>query len=636
MTYLNVAAAALNQTPLDWKGNAGRIRNALDAARMKDVHLLALPELAVSGTGCEDAFLAPETWQNSLQILFELLPATRGIVTTLGLPLRVGGSTFNAAALVADGELLGFVCKRQAPFDGVRYDARWFAAWPNHSRFDLKLNGESYPTGDLTFLFEGIRLGVEFFDTLPETGNASDDFSGDFAETLLQPERRCDIVINPTASFFQLGKYEKRRNDVARRSRELNAVYVTANLLGNESGALIYDGSAFIAACGNPIAESRRFSFSDMQLAVATVDIKTKTSTSTQSAAAQNPVETNRNLEFAQAVSLGMFDEMRKVKAGGFTLSLSGGADSATVAALVWLGVQFGVRELGVESFAGRFVRWFAKEGVAALQKPDDLVAELLTCVYQRTKNSSETTRNAAAKLARAIGAKFYEFDVEPLVQSYMQMVERQIGRKLQWETDDIAMQNIQARVRVPGVWLLANLNGSLLLATGNRSEIAVGYSTMDGDNCGGLAPIAGIDKSFLQNWLKWLQNDGPILETARVTLPALRAINVQQPTAELRPPKAGQTDENDLMPYTILNAIEGWMIRDQLSTSEILERLTKTFPDHPEEQLKTWLERFQTLWRRNQWKREKSAPGFHLDTYNLSPRWGCRFPAISGDGATQ
>jgi NAD+ synthase (glutamine-hydrolysing) len=620
MSMLTLAAASLNQTPLDWRGNFERIRQALAVVRDKGVNLLALPELAISGYGCEDMFLFRETWDQSLQSLFDLLPETRGLVTTLGLPLRVGGSTFNASAVVADGDLLGFVCKQHSGFSGTNYDTRWFAPWPAHSRFELELNGQSYPVGDLTFMFDGVRLGVEFCD-LPDD---------DIVETLLAPERNCAIVINPSVSCCQLDKCPRRRRLLQQRSVMLNTAYLTGNLLGVESGGMIYDGSAFVISRGDVLSQTQRFSFADMQMAVSPVDVQENVPGNTTTDMPDGATFD----EFARVVSFGMLDYMRKTRAGGLTLSLSGGADSAAIATLVWLGVQFAVQELGLEGFIARFRD---VKNINSAKSVNDIMARLLTTVYQRTQNSSDTTYHAAKSLANAIGATFYEFDVEPVVQAYTQMVEQQIGRSLAWETDDIPLQNIQARVRVPGVWMLANLSGSLLLSTGNRSEAAVGYTTMDGDTCGGLAPLSGIDKFFLQSWLRWMEQTGAMLTSwQRLSLPVLNAVNDQKPTAELRPVSATQTDETDLMPYEILNTIEGWFVRDRLSQAEILTRLEEKFTNHPREQLVAWLERFHTLWCRNQWKREKSAPGFHIDTYNLSPRSNFRFPVISGEITTE
>ena len=209
-----------------------------------------------------------------------------------------------------------------------------------------------------------------------------------------------------------------------------------------------------------------------------------------------------------------------------------------------------------------------------------------------------------------------------------MARIEDVLGRKLTWQTDDVSLQNIQARVRGPSVWLLANVKNALLLATSNRSEAAVGYATMDGDTCGGLSPIAGIDKAFLLRWLSWLETEGP---RSVHPIPALAAVTQAPPTAELRPLTSKQTDEDDLMPYPVLDAIERAAIRDKEPPREVFRFVRSQFPDYPTGQLCLWVERFFRLWCRNQWKRERYAPSFHLDDENLDPKTWCRFPILSG-----
>ena len=177
-------------------------------------------------------------------------------------------------------------------------------------------------------------------------------------------------------------------------------------------------------------------------------------------------------------------------------------------------------------------------------------------------------------------------------------------------------------------MWLLANLDRRLLLATSNRSEAAVGYATMDGDTSGGLSPIAGIDKAFLRRWLVWLETTGP---EGLAPIPALAAVTAQAPTAELRPPAAGQTDEGDLMPYELLDAIEGSAVRDRRTPIEVFQEMRARFPELAPDQLVLYVERFFRLFCRNQWKRERYAPSFHLDDKNLDPRTWCRFPILSG-----
>ena len=180
---------------------------------------------------------------------------------------------------------------------------------------------------------------------------------------------------------------------------------------------------------------------------------------------------------------------------------------------------------------------------------------------------------------------------------------------------------------------MLANLNNALLLATSNRSEAAVGYATMDGDTCGGISPISGIDKAFLRQWLRWLETDGC---EGVAAIPALSLINAQAPTAELRPSAAHQTDEDDLMPYPVLDAIERAAIRDKQLPADVCRVIGGQFPDYTAAQIVLWVRRFFTLWSRNQWKRERYAPGFHVDDKNLDPKTWCRFPILSSGFADE
>ena len=336
------------------------------------------------------------------------------------------------------------------------------------------------------------------------------------------------------------------------------------------------------------------------------------------------PCHYSKEEEFTHALTLGLFDYMRKSWSRGFVVSLSGGADSAACATLVGLMIERFTAELGLDAWSQR---------VPYLGFGPDVTKEaikeaLLTCVYQSTKNSSETTRRAAETVAQAVGARFDVWDVEEMVGKMRGLVEGTLERELTWERDDHTLQNVQARVRAPGIWMLANALNALLVSTSNRSEAAVGYATMDGDTSGGLSPIAGIDKAFLREWLRWMETTG---SEDFPPIPELTVINAQAPTAELRPLEHTQTDEDDLMPYPLLDAIEGAAIRDKRSPREVREEMRLRFPQYEPERLEGWIVRFFQLWSRNQWKRERYAPSFHLDDKNLDPKTWCRFPILSG-----
>src|SRR5688572_27612081 len=130
MKLIKVAAAVLNTTPLDWAGNQRVMLGAIAEARRQGVSILCLPEMCVSGYGCEDAFHSPATARTAWQVLQEVLPETRGVVVSFGLSLVHQNGIFNCAALVADGKVLGFVAKRFLAGDGIHYEPRWFKPWP--------------------------------------------------------------------------------------------------------------------------------------------------------------------------------------------------------------------------------------------------------------------------------------------------------------------------------------------------------------------------------------------------------------------------------------------------------------------------------------------------------------------------
>jgi NAD+ synthase (glutamine-hydrolysing) len=647
MKLIKVAAAVLNQTPLDWAGNVDHIRGALALAREEGASVVCLPELCLTGYGCEDAFHAPGVARKAWQLLHEIAPATRGLVVSLGLPVWHLKSLYNMAALLVNGRIAGFAAKQHLAGDGIHYEPRWFKAWPAGVRALLTDDeGRAYMAGDLVFDVGGVRFGFEICE---------DAWAADRPGISLS-QRGVDVILNPSASHFAFGKNAVRQRFILEGSRAFNAAYVYANLLGNESGRVIFDGEAMIASGGRLLATMERFSYQDFHVVSAQVDLDINRSTQARSFAAvadlagqeagcitapfvwpeldpepagraAEPWEAAPDLkleEFSRAVPLAMFDYLRKSRSRGFVVSLSGGADSTSLVVLIRLMIELGTEELGIEGFK-RKLAWHRE-----VQEATDLaglVRALLTTAYQASGNSGSVTREAARAVAEATGARHMEFDISALVSGYTSMVEGGIGRALTWETDDVTLQNIQARVRSPGIWMVANLLGALLLSTSNRSEAAVGYATMDGDTSGGLSPIAGIDKAWLREWLRWMERYGP---AERHPLPVLSLVNAQAPTAELRPPGSHQTDESDLMPYPLLDAIERAAIRDKAMPLDVLRQMQLRFPQYALPQLTTWVGRFFTLWCRNQWKRERYAPSFHLDDENLDPKTWCRFPILS------
>lgn len=648
MNNIKIAGCALNQTPLDWTGNLNRIRESLQMARKEGIALFCLPELCITGYGCEDAFFHPHVCEEAMKSLIALAPETKGIAVSIGLPVYHHGVIYNCSAMVADGNILGFVPKKSLAGDGVHYEPRWFKAWES-GRVDKLLVGKTaYPFGDVYFKLGGVKVGFEICEEAwvanrPGVGLA---------------RKAVDVILNPSASHFAFGKLATRQRFVCEGSRAYNVVYVYSNLIGNESGRIIFDGGVLIANQGEIIAQGPRFSFKDIEITSQVVEIEknrvARARTYSYSPESdENPDqrisydfpfpqqayqegrakvgdtwENSSHLkeeELARSVSLGLFDFLRKSRQSGFVVSLSGGVDSAAVAILCRIALDLAKKDLGLDGLKKKLSH------IAEIQKMSDtseMAKAMITCAYQSTKNSSDKTLHAAEAVAKDIQCTFYKWSVDDILKGYQGLVEQSLGQKLSWEKNDIALQNIQARTRGPSIWMMANIKNALLLATSNRSEASVGYATMDGDTCGSLSPIGGIDKNFLKQWAMWLSQSGP--EGLR-PFPSFKTVLENPPTAELRPLERHQTDENDLMPYNVLDRIERLAIRDKKSPQDIWDILVVEMKDTSKVQLKDWVVKFFRLWSRNQWKRERYAPAFHVDDESLDPKTWCRFPILSG-----
>ena len=627
MKQIIVAGACLNQTPLSFRSNAQNIIRAIESARKNGVHILCLPELAISGYGCEDAFFGDDVLHRSLNSLEDIRMACKDITVSVGLPLEYENCLHNVVCVIHNQEILGFVAKQELAGDGIYYEPRWFKPWKEKRRVEYSWQGKTYPLGDLLFEIGGVRIGFEICE---------DAWNG------VRPAQRhylnnVDLILNPSASNFAFGKSHIRERLVTEASRSYNCTYIYSNLLGNEAGRIIFDGEVLVAQGGELLARNRRFSFDDYCVLPVVVDVdrvhvqrKKSFNFEPEYPAHLIQVEKTFNIqlelspteiapyeskeeEFYLAETLALFDYMRKSYSRGFVISLSGGADSSTCAVMCAHALLRAQKELGEETFQERI----AYSGIDPKRSP---VKQLLTCVYQATQNSSDSTLESARELALGLGGTFHQWNVESIHQQYIQLAEESLQRKLTWETDDLTLQNIQARLRSPGIWMLANIQRGLLITTSNRSEAAVGYATMDGDTSGGLAPLSGIDKASIIDWLKWAEK--------ALDLSSLSYVNALQPTAELRPDTYDQTDEQDLMPYVLLDEIECLAIRDYLSPREVFLSLKHKYP---EEMLKQNIRKFFRLWSRNQWKRERYAPSFHLDDKNLDPKTWCRFPILNG-----
>ena len=598
MKTFRLAGASVNQTPLDWKNNVDNIIASIRSAKKEKVDILCLPELCLTAYGCQDLFLSKWLADEAQSYLQPIIDECEEILVTVGLPLYHNNLSLNCVVVIENKKIIGISAKQHMARDGVHYEPRWFDPWPAHKKEMISFLGSEVLLGDIIYDFKGIKIAFEICEDAWRDTRPAHNYK----------KQGVHLILNPSASHFAMGKTHDRDDLVINSSKDFNCTYVYANLLGNDAGRMIYDGEILIAKEGNLINRNKWLSFKPYNLIFSDIDFDlpgNKHNTAPE-------FNRSKEQEFVQAVSLGLFDYLRKSHSKGFVLSLSGGADSSCCAVLISEMVKRGVQELGEEKFCHEIGR------------PDlvgkNLMKGLLTCAYQSTKHSSSETFRGAALLANELGAEFYSWSVDAQVNEYTNEIEKVIGKKLSWEENDIALQNIQARARSPIIWMLANLNQALLITTSNRSEGDVGYATMDGDTSGSIAPIAGVDKSFIRKWLLWAEK--------YLGYESLSHINALVPTAELRPPGNGQSDEKDLMPYDLLLQIERLAIKDKKSPREVFSQLNENGGYEPE-YLKASVKKFFEMWAKNQWKRERLAPSFHLDDFSVDPKSWSRYPIL-------
>jgi NAD+ synthase (glutamine-hydrolysing) len=661
MELVRIAGATTNQIPVDWTGNCKNIISLLVQAESQKVDIICFPELSISGYGCEDLFASPHTVKMSEQALARILPHTINKVVILGLPWLHRNHMYNCAVVIQNGRILGINPKRVLAREGVHYEQRWFSPWAFRAVDSSRILGNEVPFGDLRYQFGTVGMAVEICE----------EAWGGESSCMDHVASGVELIVNPSASHFALGKMAVRESLVTNWSRALKVNYCYTNLLGLEAGRMVYDGGVIIAEAGNVVARGPRFGFSDGALTWFDCDMdlarvarlrsrsvrendseKFEPTACVVGSPLRNHIQigSNSNLqpspsqsreishadmtrsdsmrfeEFLRCEMLGLFDYLRKTRSRGYVVSLSGGCDSSSIASMIAHMTAEALKELGPQKLAERIGRpELAETGT----DPKPWVAQLLTCVYQASDNSGRATHDAAKSLAMEIGAKFFDAKISGAIDFYLTEYERISGRKLDWKTDDLTLQNIQARARAPLAWLIANVERAVLLTTSNRSEAAVGYATMDGDTAGGLAPVGGIDKKFLREFLLWLESQ---TERGMGALPSLRAVNHMPPTAELRPPQFAQEDEKDLMPYEILERIERLFVRDKMGPEEILRVMVAENRSIGAELLRSHIAKFLSMWRASQWKRERFAPSFHIDDESLDPKTWCRFPIISGD----
>jgi NAD+ synthase (glutamine-hydrolysing) len=515
MARLRVAAAQINCTVGDLAGNVERILAAIDAAEAAGADLVALPELAITGYPPEDLLLRPAFVAEAQRALEKVAARTGQTVAVVGFPLAERDLS-NAAAVCAGGSVRGLYRKWLLPNYGVFDEARYFTA--------------NEDPGSL-FVVNGVRVSVSICEDIwSPTGPIGAQAAGG-----------AELAVNINASPYYEGRLAERETMVATRAADHSVPILYVNLVGGQDELVFDGGSAIYDESGHIVARARQF---EEDLLVVDLDVQPtfrkrlldprgrpsrpplpEVHISEGRPPATEPARPARleprlstEEEVWSALRVGTGDYVRKNRFSDVVIGLSGGIDSSVVAAVA----------------------------------VDALGAGYVTGVLMPSRFSSHHSISDAEELAANLGIRTLTIPIEKAHHAFLDL----LAEPFDGTQSGLAEENLQARIRGTLLMTLSNKFNWLVLTTGNKSEMATGYSTLYGDMAGGFAVIKDVEKTLVYRLARWRNRDGIVIPENVLEKP---------PSAELAP---GQVDADSLPPYDVLDPIlEGYVEGDRSVT---------------------------------------------------------------------
>jgi NAD+ synthase (glutamine-hydrolysing) len=536
---LRIALAQIDPTVGDIGGNSTKIAEWIGRARDEGAELAIFPELCVPGYPAEDLYLKRHFVEANRAAVEELARETGGITALVGYAEPTSGDgdgrhAYNSLAVLSAGALAGVYRKNRLPNYAVFDEQRYFVA-----------GGEPR-----TIEVGGTRVGLTICEDVWAPGPPAATEAGSGAT----------LIANPSGSPYHRGKGREREVMLAERARAYNAHFAFCNLVGGQD-ELVFDGHSFVVDCeGAVIARATQF---EEELLVCDVP-------SPGPGRLAEPLADHA--EVYAALALGLRDYVFKNGFRHVGVALSGGIDSALVALLA----------------------------------ADALGSERVTCVVMPSPHSSSETQGDARAIAANLGVELTEIPIEAAMAEYGRALSASFGGDGDGATDDslprdparpsepdLAAENIQARIRGNLMMALSNKHGWLILTTGNKSEMSVGYATLYGDMAGGFAAIKDVPKTLVYELVRHRN-----AEAGRDVIPA--SVLEREPSAELRP---DQLDSDSLPSYELLDRIlESYVERDEGREEMIAAGLPADVVDEVIRMVD-----------RSEYKRRQAAPGIRI-----------------------
>ncbi|MEJ5226310.1 NAD+ synthase [Thermodesulfovibrio sp.] len=569
MKSLRLALCQINSTVGDIEGNLEKILQYIKKAKEEKAEIVVFPELALTGYTPEDLLLYPQFINRAKESLEIVVKEVSDQVVILGLPFKQE-DLYNSAAVLADRKLVDLYHKIYLPNYSVFDEVRYFKS------------GKRAPVYEYGSVLFGLNICEDIFhSTFPSPFQA---YSG------------AELIINISASPFYVGKFERKLRMLATRAFDFGVFIVYLNSVGGQD-EVVFDGrSLIISPSGDVLTVGKAF---EEDFIIADLDLEEVTRVRMREpkirweSKLENfeivkiPIEREESLkpslkllnsvseqlseeeEIFKALITGLRDYVNKNRFKRVCLGLSGGIDSSLVALVA-------AEALGKENVTG---------------------------VFMPSRYTSRESREDVYELSKNLGIELIEISIDEIFERYL----KELSNVFSGLREDTTEENIQSRIRGTILMALSNKFGWLVLTTGNKSEMAVGYATLYGDMAGGFAPIKDLYKTQVYKVARWISKD---------RIP--ERVFTKAPTAELRP---GQKDQDTLPPYEILDEVLKLHIEKCMTLEEIVQRGLE------KETVKKILKMVKTA----EFKRRQSPPGIKLSPVSLGKDW--RFPITNRFG---
>jgi NAD+ synthase (glutamine-hydrolysing) len=557
---LRIALAQIDTTVGDIAGNAAKIADYIALARGDDAALVVFPELCLTGYPPEDLLLKNGFLDAAAEALAELAHQTQGIAALVGFPERAE-DVYNAAALLADGEIKGIYRKMYLPNYGVFDEQRYFQAGEHPAIFELN----------------GVPIGISICEDIWEPGPPAR------SEALAGAQ----VLVCLSASPYRAGYGRGRERMLTQRGVDNLAAVVFVNAVGGQD-ELVFDGhSLALDADGRLLTRCPQF---EEALQVCTIEPREIAAARLRDTRHRENVQRERRAHDEPTVrQLGPVDldvaPVEQPSAPVLTALLD---PEAEVYAALRRGLLDYVEKNGFERVVIALSGGI-DSALAALIAVDAIGPERVTCVSLPSPYSSDGTRADARAIAENLGVDFLELSIEAAMAAYDQL----LAEPFEGREPDIAEENLQARIRGNVVMALSNKFGWLVVTTGNKSEMSVGYATLYGDMAGGFAVLMEVVKGWVYRLVRWRNS-----QSERAPVPA--SVLERPPSAELR---HEQRDDDSLPPYDVLDAILAGYVEEDLDVADLVAR------GLPAEDV----ERVIRMVDRAEYKRRQAPPGVKI-----------------------